>query len=107
MGTVAAGQFSCDACGKSYRWKPELAGRKAKCKCGAVMHCPATEPGKESEDDMYDLAPAAEEPKAARPVMNVAPLAATPLPAAPLVAATAPLAYRASPARISRMTSAS
>ena len=33
--------FSCDACGKQYPWKPELAGKKAKCKCGAVLNVPA------------------------------------------------------------------
>jgi DNA-directed RNA polymerase subunit RPC12/RpoP len=26
--------FSCDECGKTYRWKQELAGRKVRCKCG-------------------------------------------------------------------------
>src|SRR5947199_8749342 len=33
--------FSCDSCGKQYAWKPELAGKKAKCKCGAVLSIPA------------------------------------------------------------------
>lgn len=33
--------FSCDACGKQYPWKAELAGKKAKCKCGAVVDIPA------------------------------------------------------------------
>jgi len=33
--------FSCDSCGKQYPWKPELAGKKAKCKCGAVLSIPA------------------------------------------------------------------
>jgi hypothetical protein len=33
--------FSCDACGKQYPWKPELAGKKAKCKCGALLNIPA------------------------------------------------------------------
>ena len=33
--------FSCDSCGKQYPWKPELAGKKAKCKCGAVLSVPA------------------------------------------------------------------
>ena len=33
--------FSCDACGKQYPWKQELAGKKAKCKCGAVLNIPA------------------------------------------------------------------
>ena len=33
--------FSCDSCGKQYPWKPELAGKKAKCKCGALLNIPA------------------------------------------------------------------
>ena len=33
--------FSCDSCGKQYPWKPELAGKKAKCKCGALISIPA------------------------------------------------------------------
>ena len=33
--------FSCNSCGKQYPWKPELAGKKAKCKCGAVLNIPA------------------------------------------------------------------
>ncbi|HEV8290348.1 MAG TPA: hypothetical protein VGP94_00425 [Tepidisphaeraceae bacterium] len=32
--------FSCDSCGKQYPWKSELAGKKAKCKCGAVLNIP-------------------------------------------------------------------
>lgn len=37
-------RFHCPSCKKSYRWKPELAGKKAKCKCGAVMAIPASPP---------------------------------------------------------------
>jgi hypothetical protein len=33
--------FSCDSCGKQYPWKAELAGKKAKCKCGALLNIPA------------------------------------------------------------------
>src|SRR5690348_16638707 len=36
--------FSCGACGKQYRWKPELAGKKVKCKCGTPISVPATPP---------------------------------------------------------------
>jgi hypothetical protein len=62
MGAAVAGHFSCASCGKSYRWKPELAGRKAKCKCGAVLVCPQNEPGK-VEDELFDLAPDPTPPK--------------------------------------------
>jgi hypothetical protein len=56
-------RFSCDQCGKSYRWKPELAGRKVKCACEHVIVCP-------SDEDLYDLAPkeAPAPPAAAVPV---------------------------------------
>jgi hypothetical protein len=37
---MADGSFSCEACGKSYTWKPALAGKKAKCGCGTVMSVP-------------------------------------------------------------------
>src|SRR5881394_3346738 len=71
MGAVVAGHFGCESCGKSYRWKPELAGRKAKCKCGAVMVCPQSEPGK-VEDELFDLAPDPTPPKPKpRPAMAV------------------------------------
>src|SRR5947207_5517475 len=63
MGAVVAGHYGCESCGKSYRWKPELAGRKAKCKCGAVLVCPQTEPGA-VEDELFDLAP---DPTPAKP----------------------------------------
>ncbi len=33
--------FSCDSCGKQYPWKAELAGKKAKCKCGSILSIPA------------------------------------------------------------------
>jgi hypothetical protein len=38
--------FSCDSCGKQYPWKPELAGKKAKCKCGALISIPAQAPAR-------------------------------------------------------------
>ena len=35
-----AGAVTCAGCGKEYRWKPELAGKRAKCKCGGVVSFP-------------------------------------------------------------------
>lgn len=50
--------FACDACGKTYAWKPAIAGKKAKCKCGSVLMVPAEEPVEETSlDDLYSLAP--------------------------------------------------
>jgi hypothetical protein len=62
MGSTTAGKFSCDGCGKSYTWKAELAGRRVKCKCGAVMTVPATDPAAVDDalppdfEDLYALA---------------------------------------------------
>jgi len=62
-------KFSCASCGKEYRWKPELAGKQAKCKCGATITVPRTPPPppvpKQAEVDLDGLyALAAEEKKA-------------------------------------------
>jgi len=65
---VEQGKFSCGKCGKSYKWKPEIAGKKVKCKCGQIMAAPAEEPiAAEPEidlDGLYELA--AEEKKATK-----------------------------------------
>src|SRR6187200_3135581 len=37
------GKVTC-VCGKHYRWKPELAGKRAKCKCGAAVAFPKEDP---------------------------------------------------------------
>lgn len=57
----SASKFACDGCGKSYSWKPELAGRRVKCKCSQVMTVPASdpsqsEPAPDGFDDLYALA---------------------------------------------------
>lgn len=56
MSETQRAKFVCEECGKSYTWKPELAGKKAKCKCGAVMLVPQTEPGADELAGLYDLA---------------------------------------------------
>jgi Suppressor of fused protein (SUFU) len=38
-----AGKIKC-ACGKQYAWKPDLAGKRAKCKCGNVVRFPQFDP---------------------------------------------------------------
>ena len=50
----AAGQFACEVCGRRYKWKPALAGRRVKCACGEEMLCPATPPA--PGDDLYEIA---------------------------------------------------
>ena len=42
--TTTEPKFNCSTCGKEYRWKPELAGKKAKCKCGNVIPVPTKSP---------------------------------------------------------------
>ena len=37
-------KFMCTSCGKEFRWKPEIAGRKAKCKCGQTLTVPSAPP---------------------------------------------------------------
>jgi hypothetical protein len=39
-----AGSVACASCGKEYRWKPEFAGKRAKCKCGGVVSFPKADP---------------------------------------------------------------
>lgn len=34
---AGAGVISCPACGASYPWKPQLAGKKVRCKCGKLF----------------------------------------------------------------------
>src|SRR5678815_2959020 len=63
MEEVAQGKFSCGGCGKTYKWKPQLAGKKAKCKCGHVMTVPKELPAEE-EDGLGDLYALAEEASA-------------------------------------------
>ena len=45
--------FTCAACGKQFRWKPELAGKSVKCKCETTIRVP-------------DAAGGVAQPKAAR-----------------------------------------
>jgi hypothetical protein len=44
-------KFACPSCGRSYAWKPQLAGKHAKCKCGAALAVPARPPGAADEFD--------------------------------------------------------
>jgi hypothetical protein len=50
---------TCAACGKQFRPRPELAGKRAKCPCGAVLHIPkSAEPQPPAEGDAdFDFAP--------------------------------------------------
>jgi len=37
-------KLSCGACGKSYAWKPQYAGKTLKCSCGSAIKAPAAAP---------------------------------------------------------------
>lgn len=66
-------RFSCEGCGKTYAWKPELAGRRVKCKCGHVMTVMQAPPQPEpelDEDALYDLADAETEAAKKSPAQN-------------------------------------
>lgn len=55
-------QFSCPACNRSFTWKPELAGKKAKCTCGNNLTVPAEPP-----EDLVDMAPEPATPQTPAP----------------------------------------
>jgi hypothetical protein len=57
----------CDGCGKTYKWKPQLAGKRVKCACGAVVTVPTAAVAEEPAelDDLYALASDAESKRAA------------------------------------------
>ena len=64
-------QFECLSCGKHFAWKPEIAGKKAKCTCGATVQVPMSieiPPPPEPEDDgLIDFKDEPEEKPARRP----------------------------------------
>ena len=113
MSEITGPKFNCPGCGKEYKWKPELAGKKGKCKCGSVFVVPAKAvkpvpapapvpapvpvpaPQPELEEDTYDVAAGdVAAGTSAQEDAMVAPPPPPPLPAssprrAPISAATA------------------
>lgn len=43
-GAAAVSEFACQGCGRTFKWKPSIAGRAAKCGCGAVLTVPTDDP---------------------------------------------------------------
>jgi hypothetical protein len=70
-------RFNCPTCGKSYRWKPEMAGRSAKCGCGGKLVVPAERPAPPSNGAATapKVAPATPAPAPARPPVSAVPQA--------------------------------
>jgi len=101
-GKVVGGKFACPSCGKKYAWKPQLAGKRAKCTCGATITVPQAEeaPAAESNplDDVYDFAPTDPPAAAPKPRPETSPAAAVPL-AAGTGAGTGALGYVATRSR--------
>src|SRR5688500_3759430 len=79
-------QFPCASCGRRYRWKQQLAGRKVKCACGGEMIYPPAAPV--DGDDLYDVVEP--DPRAAPAMAASTGFAA----AAQPQAAQVPLAYQ-------------
>jgi hypothetical protein len=95
MEQITKPRFSCSQCGRSFRWKPAIAGKKARCVCGAVAKVPITPP---TAAKPTKAAPAPAKPTTAkadsRVLVRSSPKTAPPieklvkkLPPAPLVAA--------------------
>jgi hypothetical protein len=84
MGEENGPKFTCPACGREFRWKPQLAGKKAKCKCGAAVTVPATAPGAPDVDDEVIDFSDLPEPVEARPYNSSAAPPLPPLPPQPI-----------------------
>src|SRR5262245_15456024 len=88
MAQTAVRAVSCDTCGKKYRYKAELAGKKVKCPCGGRVRFPAEEAEETPRVDvaLQELAQAEaaapqdeqEEVPAAAPPISAKPARATP-----------------------------
>lgn len=96
--SMVGGKFSCAACGRQYGWKPQLAGKKAKCACGAAVVVPQGPPASASPPAAPSPAPS----RASSPAPAPAPVPDDDLydfAAAPAVSPTRVAAPAAEPAR--------
>ena len=58
------GGITCASCGKRYRARPELAGKKVRCKCGATIAVPAGSPADSPDPYALDDGPETSGPAA-------------------------------------------
>ena len=86
--------IKCTGCGKAYKVRDDLAGKRVKCKCGQAMVVPTPAPAAES--DAYDLAPMGGSDPSSLLDEDPPPTAAGP---APTRAAVPPPAKKLEPAR--------
>lgn len=87
MSVETAPSFACESCNREFRWKPAIAGKSAKCSCGATVQVPATEPGKappSTEDDDNNIFGQLEAVVAAAPVTIPPPIPGQELDVAPV-----------------------
>jgi hypothetical protein len=61
--TTQPATFSCSACGRRYPWKAELAGKRARCRCGAGLDVPSG-----PSANLYELRTHAPQPRRVMPV---------------------------------------
>ncbi len=76
MAGDAGAVFSCGACGRSYKWKPQIAGKTSTCKCGQKVQVPVTDPAAAqpaAADDLGLDMPFKDELIASPPVSSPAP----------------------------------
>jgi DNA-directed RNA polymerase subunit RPC12/RpoP len=66
--------FSCTQCGKRFRWRAALAGKKARCPCGSVIVCPSSPPQAPQE---YEPVPT--DPLPVKPVVAMRALPVNPM----------------------------
>lgn len=96
---AGAGVISCPACGASYPWKPQLAGKKVRCKCGTMFAAiapkalpaePVEEPDVFAVEEDSDVRAIPAPRRAPTRMPPAAPAAATSSAAAPALAAAYP-----------------
>lgn len=74
MTTVAAPSLRvpCSGCERTHRWKPERAGKKARCKCGGVLRFPREAPSAPTlEPEEFELVSLPSAPKRGKPRAEV------------------------------------
>jgi hypothetical protein len=62
-------KFGCDGCNRKFAWKPELAGKMMRCKCGAVLAVPRGETAAAAVSPMPAAVAMATPARPAAPVM--------------------------------------